>query len=256
MLSKEKIKHLRSLHLAKFRNESGLFIAEGPKLAGELIRSSLQIHALYHTAAWNPDQAAGRCREITLISEEELLRISLLKTPNQVFAVCGIPAYTIDQSELLNGLTLLLDDIHDPGNLGTIIRIADWYGIQQLICSPDCVEVFNPKVVQSSMGSVFRVKVFYRDPELFLREYSKLLPVFGAYLDGENVLTSSLTSMGIIVIGSESHGIRRTLEPFITRKLLIPAFVREGGTHAESLNASVACGILLHEFRRREFSGQ
>jgi TrmH family RNA methyltransferase len=106
------------------------------------------------------------------------------------------------------------------------------------------------------MGSVFRVKVFYRDPELFLKEYSKLLPVYGAYLDGENVLTSSLTSKGIIVIGSESHGIRQTLEPFITRKLLIPAFVREGGPHAESLNASVACGILLHEFRRREFSGQ
>jgi len=256
MLSKEKVKHLKSLHLAKFRNESGMFIAEGPKLVAELSGSNFQTLSIYHTPEWNPELAIGLTGDVVLISERELQQISMLKTPNSVFAVVKIPNESLDHSVVMNGLSLLLDDIHDPGNLGTIIRIADWFGVHQIICSPDCVEVYNPKVVQSSMGSVFRVRVCYQEPTAFLQQYSEKLPVYGAYLEGESVFTAPLDRKGIIVIGSESHGIRKEIAPYITQRIWIPPFGAEGSAHAESLNASVACGIVLYEFRKREFFEQ
>jgi len=183
-----------------------------------------------------------------------LKKISSLTTPNEVLAICAIPENKLNVSELKNKLTLVLDDIRDPGNLGTIIRIADWFGIENIICSLETVDIYNPKVVQATMGSIARVNVFYEDLKtIFLEALTKNnFPIYGTVLNGENIFEKSLTSNGFIVIGNESNGISIELLPLINEKISIPTFSVNETNSVESLNAAIATAIVCTEFKRRK----
>jgi TrmH family RNA methyltransferase len=249
MLSLRELKYLKSLHLQKFRDEYQEFVVEGPKMVAELLKSDFEISGIYALKTWDSGQRGipVSIQNLTeIIAPAELARISNLKTPNEVLATAKIPERIIEES-MYDDLVLMLSQISDPGNLGTIIRIADWFGIKNIICSQDSVEVFNPKVVQASMGSLFRVKVHYAGLKDILSGIGSNIPVFGAYLEGRNIYKENLPQKGIIIIGNESRGIDDLLETFVTKKLFIPSF--SGG--AESLNASVATAIICSEFRRK-----
>lgn len=236
MLSKNEVKFIQSLCHKKKRQEEGLFIAEGVKLVEEIIQSDYRVKKIFATDKW---QSANRAiNEITtLVSEGELVRISGLQTPNQVLAIVHQHILT-EMPQLEGKLTLVLDGIQDPGNMGTIIRIADWFGINQIICSHNTVELYNPKVIQGTMGSFLRVKVLYENLSEILNNIK--VPVFGALLDGESVYDIQKPNEGIILIGNEGQGISKDLLPLISRPITIPKI---GG--AESLNAAVATGIIL-----------
>ncbi|HEX8460572.1 MAG TPA: RNA methyltransferase [Segetibacter sp.] len=236
MLTKNEIKYIQSLYHKKQRDEDKLFIAEGPKLAKELLNSPYLIKQLYATATWIAQNKSVEV-PVTEISDVELSRISNLQTPNEVVVVArqNIPDY---EPILQQQLTIVLDGIQDPGNMGTIIRIADWFGITQIICSNDSVEMYNPKVVQSTMGSVLRVKGWYKDLSEWQRDIN--VPVFGALLNGADIFKTGKQPEGLLVIGNESKGIREPLLSRITHPVTIPKI---GG--AESLNAAVATGIIV-----------
>ena len=242
-LSKNQIKFICSLHQKKHRTENGLFIAEGEKVVKELLLSSLKIESIYATKNF-----ADQNQEFntTIITEDELTKISALTTPNEVLAIAQIPHYKIDRKEIADSLSLVLDEIQDPGNLGTIIRIADWFGIKNIICSENSVDPFNPKVVQATMGSIFRVKIHHTDLKLFL-ETENSLEIYGAVLNGENIYEEKLTGKGLIILGNESKGISKELLPFITHKIKIPS---HDHSKAESLNIASATAIICYEFRR------
>lgn len=252
MLSKNQLKFIRSLHQAKYRKEHGLFLAEGPKVVGELLQGPFRVHSIYATEEWA--MPAGKTLPTgtvhIVITQKELERISGLQAPNQVLALLHIPKAEAAMP-LPTDLVLVLDGIRDPGNLGTIIRTADWYGIHRVICSLDCVELYNPKVVQASMGSITRVEVSYRDLAGMFRLNQSGFPVYGAVLEGSNIYDEKLTSNGYLLIGSESHGISQPLRKYITHPIVIPAYETRQGNRAESLNASVATAVLCAEFRRR-----
>jgi TrmH family RNA methyltransferase len=237
MLTKNEIKYIQSLFHKKQRDEEKLFLAEGPKLADELLdNQKSSIKHIYATAKWLQKNPLLKVAA-TEISDIELERISNQQTPNEVVVIAHQfePA---DEPILKNRLTIVLDGMQDPGNMGTIIRIADWFGIQQIICSKDCVEMYNPKVVQSTMGSIVRVSCWYKD----LHEWKPgiEIPVFGALLNGKNIYSIGKVEEGLLVIGNESKGIR---EPFFS-KITHPVTVPKSG-HAESLNAAVATGIIV-----------
>ncbi len=256
MLSKNQIKFVSSLQQKKFRIEYNLFIAEGNKIVKELLNSSLVVKQLYATSEFLVNERIESSIETFEINEKELARISALTNVNQVLAVCEIPNYIFDIEALQNKLTLVLDEIKDPGNLGTIIRIADWFGIENIICSTHTADIYNPKVVQSSMGSISRIKCHYLDLMTFFKE-TKLKPqqpIYGALLKGENIYTKSLTKNGFIVIGNESKGISESITEYVTDKISIPSFsyYKSNEGEAESLNAAIATSIICSEFRRRE----
>jgi TrmH family RNA methyltransferase len=245
MLTKAKIRFLQSLQHKKFRQLYHRFIIDGDKTVRELINSDFIIETIYAEPWWlhKFKSLIKDSIEVIEVASEGLQSISTLQTANGVVAVAEIPApQTVSANE--DRLTIALDNINDPGNLGTVIRIAEWFGIDTVLCSETCVDAFNPKVVNAAKGSLFRTKIHY----LNLQEYfSKSNPkVFGAMLDGENIFKSELTSSGIILVGSEAHGITTELYPFITHKISIPAFGK-----AESLNAGVATGIICAEFLKR-----
>ncbi len=249
MLSSAQIKNIKSLHLRKNRESEGLFIVEGVKMAGELLKSDFEIQGIYGTEKWVQAvklKKGSKSPAIQSISPAELGRISTQKTPNEVLAVVRMPERVLNKSDF-DGLALMLDHIADPGNLGTIIRIADWFGIKTIVCSPDTVELYNPKVVQATMGSLFRVKVFYDELLEVIETFTQNIPKYGAVLDGENIYKENLPEKAVIVIGNESHGISDTVKSLIDRPVMIPA-VASG---AESLNASVATAIICSEFRRK-----
>jgi RNA methyltransferase, TrmH family len=263
MLSKNQIKFVNSLKQKKFIQEHSLFIAEGTKIVSELLNSKITVKQIYATSDFFRNTIVEKQIERFEIKATELDRISALITPNEVLAVCEIPRYELEIDALKDKLTLVLDDIKDPGNLGTIIRIADWFGIENIICSTETAYTFNPKVVQATMGSIARIKMHYTDlPEFFkvqsppeLRTGSNFkFQSFGALLEGENIYTKQLSSSGYIVIGNESKGISEELLPFITDKINIPSFshFKTGGGEAESLNAAIATSIICSEFRRRK----
>jgi TrmH family RNA methyltransferase len=235
MLSKNELKYIQSLYHKKQRDEERLFIAEGPKLAEELINSALTIKKVYALPGWLEKNASLKV-PFAEISEIELSRISALQTPNEVVVIVEQPVMP-QEPQLKSQLTLVLDGIQDPGNMGTIIRIADWFGINQLVCSNDCVEMYNPKVVQSSMGSILRINSWYKAFAAWL--FPTDIPVFGALLHGTNVYSVGRVQEGLLVIGNESRGIREPLLSKITHPITIP---KAGG--AESLNAAVATGII------------
>ena len=253
MLSKNQLKFIRSLHLAKYRKQHGLFVAEGPKVVGELIHSDFRIRTICATEEWiaKAKPKFQRDTEILTITQKELERISTLQSPNDVLALVEMKEFKAAQLSPGNELLIVLDGIRDPGNLGTIIRTADWYGIPAVICSPDCVDPYNPKVIQATMGSIAREEVVYRQLDELFESKGGDVPVYGAVLDGNNIYEQKLAPAGYLVIGSESHGISTGLLPHVTHPLRIPSFRKTKGASAESLNASVATAILCAEFRRR-----
>ena len=257
MLSKNQIKRLTSLQLKKHRELYGEFVAEGEKSVAELLGSSLVIKELYALDSWlkdNPYTPARPEMKIQEISAAELDRISTLKTPNKVVAVAAIPKAPVQSAEMFSDLILALDNIRDPGNLGTIIRTADWFGIRHIVCSPGCVDAYNPKVVQSSMGSITRTHLHYIELSEFIQSVPAGIPTYGCLLEGRNIETIPLRTPAIIIIGNESNGISGNLLPLISEKLRIPSFSADAGIygHAESLNASLANAIVCYEFRRRQ----
>ena len=236
MLSKNEVKYTQSLCHKKHRDEERLFIAEGPKLAEEILKSNFEIKQVYATNKWLQTRPLLTV-PVSEISEAELTLISNLQTPNHVFIIAKqkLPG---KEPVLANNLTLVLDGIQDPGNFGTIVRIADWFGIKQIIASGDSVEVYNPKVVQSTMGSICRVDVWYKDLLQWLEHPN--IPVYGALLNGQNVHMLKNIKEGLLVIGNESKGIREPLKFKITHPVTIPKTGK-----AESLNAAVAAGIIV-----------
>jgi TrmH family RNA methyltransferase len=240
MLSKNQIKRITSLQQKKYRNEYQLFIAEGIKVIQELFQSHYIVEHFYTT---NPDLSISEAPIPEIITESDLKKISCLKTPNDCLAVFRIPK---PKPINLNGLVVCLDDVRDPGNLGTIIRLCDWFGVEQLVCSPETADVYNPKVIQSTMGSISRVNLVYTDLNKFLE--NSILPVFGAFMEGENVHESALPEKAILVLGNEANGISKSLESKISSKISIPRFGQLQKT--ESLNVATASAILLSEFRR------
>jgi TrmH family RNA methyltransferase len=255
MISKNEISFIKSLQQKKIRQENKLFVAEGEKLLNELLSSSLKIKKIYSTNDPSEFQQLRNnynAAEAIFISENDLKRISSLTTPNKVLVVAEIPDYEIDLTEISNSLSLLLDEINDPGNLGTMIRIADWFGIKHVICSEETVDCYNPKVVQATMGSLFRVKVVYADLEQFLNSMKRFsLNVYGGDAKGENIYSAVLAENGIIMMGSESHGIQSSLKKYITSRLAVPQFSSRSDK-PESLNVAVAAAVICSEFRRRQ----
>ena len=239
MLSKSQIKLITSLKQKKYRVQHGLFVVEGVKTINELLKSHLQMHRLYTTETFNIDAKLE-----VLITESELKKISFLTTPNTALAVFEIPKPKKIQE---NSLIVALDAVRDPGNLGTIIRLCDWFGISDLVCSTETVDCFNPKVVQATMGSITRVNISYLDLNQFLSDTK--LPVFGAFMEGANVYETTLINKGVLVMGNEANGISKNIEALITNKISIPRFGNIQAT--ESLNVATATAILLSEFKRR-----
>ncbi len=249
MLSKSQIQLVSSLKINKYRNLERKFVVEGPKMVQELLQSDFITEVIYANEKWISQNSSRLKNNIQVhpITDKELSRISTLKAPNQVLALVRIPDQTDDFADFEANLVLILDDISDPGNMGTIIRTADWFGVQHIICSENCADVYNPKVVQATMGSVFRVKIRYMLLKEFLISLPAKIPVFGTTLDGDSIYETELTKNGVIIIGNESHGISADLLPYLKNKISIPGY----SAGAESLNASLATAIVLAEFRRR-----
>ena len=240
MVSKNQIKLITSLQQKKYRFANQLFFAEGIKVIQELVESNFELVHLYTTQ--NDFEEVSNDNK-TIIAESDLKKISALATPNTCLAVFKIPA---EKKILESGLILALDSIRDPGNLGTILRLCDWFGIEQLICSKDAVDIYNPKVVQATMGSIARVNVNYVDLESFINKTK--LAVYGTFMDGTNIYKTDLPQEGIIVMGNEANGISPELEKLIKNRLTIPRFGKLQKT--ESLNVATATAIILSEFRR------
>lgn len=255
MLPKNEIKFINALKQKKFREEHGLFIAEGAKIVPELLHSRISVKQVYATAAFIDAQRPDNNQtEFIRVTAAELERISGLVAPNEALAVCSIPETVPDPEAIAGELVLVLDDIRDPGNLGTIIRIADWFGISTVICSETTVDAYNPKVVQATMGSIARVGIHYTGLTGFLKAHPQ--PVFGALLDGVNIYSRQLPATGFIVIGNESKGISEAVQELVTDRISIPSFShsRPVGGEAESLNAAIATSVICSEFRRRVFA--
>jgi len=252
VLSKNKIKLIRSLELKKNRLATGLFVAEGKKLVIDLIRSGIVVSEIYCTKSIAAELISYQNDlKVEVADKEELSRISFLKTTPEIVAVLEIPTIVIDWDEINDNLTLVLDAIQDPGNLGTIVRLADWFGIRNIICTEDSADLYNPKVIQSTMGGFARVKVHYVPLDKFLEQAEKLnIPVYGTFLEGENLFKCDLTANGIIVMGNEGNGISDITKTYISRKIHIPSFPT-GTTTSESLNVAIATSVICAEFRRR-----
>ena len=240
MVSKNQIKLITSLQQKKFRQLHKLFIAEGVKVIQELLDSNFELEHLFVTESIfekiNKDSKS-------LISDAELKKISCLATPNNCLALFVIPA---DELPTANGLIVALDAVRDPGNLGTIIRLCDWFGVAQLWCNEQTVDLYNPKVVQATMGSLARVKVYYLDLEKQIQNTN--LPVFGTFMDGENIYQKQLPNEGILILGNEANGISSPIEKLVSERLAIPRFGNLQKT--ESLNVATATAIFLSEFKR------
>lgn len=249
-LVNSRLKFLASLKQKKFRREHGLFVVEGEKLATEaLAQNQIEIDSVYAYAEWIESNLPALKKKgvvPTSVTQKELSRISNLKTPNKVLLVCKNPSIELDKSLVVNDLTLFLDQIRDPGNLGTIIRIADWFGIRQVILSPESAEIYNPKVVQSTMGGLFRVRVFEL-PFGKLKSACPNVPIYATTMTGNDVNKVENKGASIIVIGNESHGVSEEILQFAERQISIPTHPKGG---AESLNAAVATGIVCAAFRR------
>lgn len=248
MLSKNQVKYIKSLALKKNRDEYGCFLAEGNKLVADLL-PYFDCELLLAESSWMATQGDIHATQLIVAGPGEIEKASLLKNPQQVLAVFKQPQYELTSDNLSGKLSLVLDCIQDPGNLGTIIRIADWFGIENIICSPDTTDVYNPKTIQATMGALARVKVHYISLNNFLN-MNKTLPVYGTFLDGEDMYTKDLSKEGLIIMGNEGNGISSEIESFINKRLYIPNYPADRDT-SESLNVAVATAIICAEFRRR-----
>ena len=244
-MTKAEIQLVRALADKRGRAEHGLFVAEGEKLIGELRTSHLRVRKLF--ALEGVFEGPG----VETVAPRDMERLSLLKTAGNSLALVEIPCYELNTEALKGQLTLALDDVQNPGNLGTIIRLADWFGITDILCSPGTADCFNPKVVQATMGAVIRVRVHYTElaPQLAAAA-AQGIPVYGTFLEGENIYGAELTPEGIVVMGNEGRGVTEPVARTVTRKLFIPPWPadRRG---SESLNVAMATGIICSEFRRR-----
>lgn len=243
MVSKNQIKLITSLQQKKYRVINKLFFAEGVKVVQELLDSNFELEHLYSTKS-DFEYVVGSKK--TVISESDLKKITALSTANSCLAVFKIP---LSRKISESGLIIALDSIRDPGNLGTILRLSDWFGIKDIVCSKETVDLYNPKVVQATMGSIARVNVSYIDLNLFISATN--LPVFGTFMEGSNIYKTSLPQEAVIVMGNEANGISKELEKAIEKKLSIPRFGENQKT--ESLNVATATAIILSEFRRSRF---
>ncbi len=250
MLSKARIKLINSLNMEKYRRQHGLFVVEGTSSVLDFLNSEFRLDRLYATGKWIEEHREYIPSGYTEVEERELKKISFLKTPQEVVAVFKIPDWKDFDLKNLTGLLLMLDSIQDPGNMGTIIRTADWFGIDTIVCSPASANPFNPKVVQASMGSLSRVKVYSADLKEILQNRPDYLNTFGAVLDGQPLNEVAKPQTGIIIIGNEAHGISKELLPLIDFKITIPRYSGHSGPAAESLNASIAAAIICYEFRK------
>ena len=250
MISKNQLKYIRQLEQKKYRRREGVFVAEGTKVVGDLLQR-YRPEAVFATADWQAP--AGITPQ--LVTDDELRRISFLQHPQQVLALFPLPVNcqpsTVNSkpSTPNSDLSLALDGVQDPGNLGTIIRIADWFGISTIICSEDTVDAWNPKVVQATMGSIARVNIIYLNLPDFLDTLPADFPVYGTFLDGDNIYNQELTPNGLIIMGNEGNGISEAVRSKVNRRLLIPDFHQ--GPTADSLNVAIATAITCSEFRRR-----
>ena len=254
MISKNKSRFIISLQKKKVRDEERLFIIEGDKLVIEFLAAKIPVKILIGKPEFLsdlPDDLTKFVDEIENISYEELKLISTLKTPHNALAVVHMPEPEMNISEIIKEYCVALDFIQDPGNMGTIIRAAGWFGIKNIVCSMDCVDVYNPKVIQSSMGALLHVNVFYFDLREFLASAVKMnIPVFGTMLEGDSIYHHKLENKGIILLGNESKGISDEFIPFITERIMIPKFSR-AKQGIDSLNVSMAASIVFSEFLRR-----
>ncbi len=248
MISKAKIKYIRSLELKKHRSAENVFVAEGPKVVGDLM-VTMAPTLLIHTAHWVPVAVPSTTEEI-VVSDDELHKVSFLQHPQDVLAVFPQPMPSGALPDASRALVLALDGVQDPGNLGTIIRIADWFGIEQIVCSTDTADAYNPKVIQATMGSIARVSVTYTDLARYLTTLPADTPVYGTLLDGSSIYATPLTAHGVIVMGNEGKGISAPIRQLITHRLLIPNYPA-GRPTTDSLNVAIATAITCSEFRRR-----
>ena len=255
MISKNQIKFIKGLELKKFRKASEAFVAEGPKLVQDIM-PYFQCRMLVATGEWlhahrqevmrhNPDT------ELVEVNEEELRRVSFLKSPQEVLGVFAIPHHDTDLHACARQrLCLALDDVQDPGNLGTIIRVADWFGIEDIFCSPGTADVYNPKTVQATMGAIARVRIHYLPLVETLKQGECDYPIYGTLLEGKNMYERDLKNKGLIVMGNEGKGLSPEMRALITDRLYIPSFPQDRPT-SESLNVAIATAIVCAEFRRR-----
>jgi TrmH family RNA methyltransferase len=250
MLSKSKISFIRSLGMKKFRSESGCFLAEGNKLVADIL-PAFECELLLACPSWLATQGDIRAGELIVAEGDDIARASLLKTPQDVLAVFRQRESGIEPAAFRNELSLVLDGVQDPGNLGTIVRIAGWFGIRNVVCSPDSADIYNPKTVQATMGAIAGVKVFYACLPEFLDGQAGDLPVYGTFLDGEDIYRASLTSDGLIVMGSEGRGVSDAVAQRVSHRLHIPSFRPAGVETVESLNVAAAAAVVCSEFRRR-----
>lgn len=249
MLSKSNIKWINSLERKKNRDEEGLFVAEGGKLVAELLQTlkcsylATSQHDFYETYSYIANES-------DLVSLEEYKKISFQKSPQGVLAVFEKPVHTVDLNEVCNQLNLVLDDVQDPGNLGTMIRLADWFGIETVFCSLHTADAYSPKAIQSTMGAIGRVQVHYVNLHGLLREVKGKTPIYGTFMEGSDIYQENLSKNGLIIMGNEGNGISEELLPFVSEKLMIPTFSQNEAT-SESLNVGIAAAIVISEFRRQ-----
>ncbi len=259
VISKPDIKLIRSLAFKKYRVKHGLFVAEGEKIISEMLRDGnsntrYRIRQIFSTGDWEPAYQIQTTTfpEVVQITDKELKKCSLLSTPNKVLAIVEIPVTSLTIHESGQGITLVLDAIRNPGNLGTIIRIAHWFGVKNIVCSDDSVDLYNPKTIQSTMGSFLTVKVHYVNLTEYLgrvREKKNGI-IYGSYVEGENIYTTETDSSAVIVLGNESTGIDKQLDQFIDKKIHIPSFSDED--KPDSLNVAAAAAIIVSEFLRNQ----
>ncbi len=247
MIGKNTIKWVHSLEMKKNRKREGLFVAEGPKVVGDLL-SRFRLHSVFATDEWTGGDSIGADVRVERVDDDTLRRLSFLQHPQQVVAVMEMNKEEKVEVDA-DRLTIMLDGVQDPGNLGTIIRIADWFGIDSIICSPDTADAYNPKVVQATMGSLGRVSVTYSTLVPLLSSLPADMPIYGTLLDGKDIYQKELTRHGVIIMGNEGNGISDEVRAMVTHPLLIPRFRQ--GESAESLNVAVATAITCSEFCRR-----
>lgn len=248
MLSKNKIKYIHSLELKKNRKAEHVFVAEGHKTVGDLL-GHFPCKLLIATKEWFDKKLPFQADEIIEVNNDDLFKVSFLKTPQEVLAVFEQPEYTTDATVVSQSLCLALDDVQDPGNLGTIIRLADWFGIEHIFCSNNTVDAFNPKTIQATMGAIARVKLHYCSLYELISNL-KDVPIYGTFLDGEDIYTQKLSSNGLIIMGNEGNGISHEVERLINKRLYIPNYPQSRET-SESLNVAIATAIVCSEFRRQ-----
>lgn len=249
MLSKAQIKFINSLHSKKHRYQHKMFIAEGSKIVLDLISNNIKVEYIVATSDWIADTSIDKNIQIIETTEQEIKKCTALDTATNVIAIFHFPCF--EESNIGDSLSILLDDVQDPGNLGTIIRTADWYGIKNIFCSIGTVDVYNPKVIQATMGAIAGINIQYCNLEDLINKYSsENFPIYGTFMEGKNIYSNNLSSKAFIVMGNEGKGVSDKIQNLITTKITIPSY-NPSETISESLNVATATAIICSEFRRQ-----